>query len=75
MRILKELQGHSFAKNAKVLDLRNIKELACALDVQISEPRVAQHYSLVKYFIIPLSILTGLSVLVTVNAGFVGSKN
>ena len=55
MRILKELQGHFFAKNAEVLDLRNIKELARAAGVQISKSKVAQHCFLVKYFIISLS--------------------
>jgi hypothetical protein len=70
VRILNELQGHFFAKNAEVLDLRKIKELACAADVQISESRVAWLCYVVKYFIIPLSLLASLSVLVTGNAGF-----
>ena len=56
MRILKELQGHFFATNAEVLDLRNLKDLARAADVQISRLKVARHCSLVKYFIISLSI-------------------
>ena len=55
MRILKELQGHFFAKNAEVLDLRNIKDLALAADVETSKFKIAQHCSLVKYFIISLS--------------------
>jgi hypothetical protein len=56
VRILKELQSHFFAKNAEVLDLRKIKELAYELDVQIPRYKVARVGYIVKYFIIPLSI-------------------
>ena len=56
MRILKELQSYFFAKNAEVLDLRKIKELAYELDVQIPRYKVARVVYIVKYFIIPLSI-------------------
>jgi hypothetical protein len=55
MRILKELQGRFFAKNAEILDLQNIKELACVPVVQISKLRVALSCYIVKYFIISLS--------------------
>ena len=55
MRILKELQGRFLGKNAKILDLRNVKELACVLGVRIPGSRVARHCYIVKYFIISLS--------------------
>ena len=55
MRILKELQDRFFAKNAEILDLRNIKELVCLAGVQISKLRVALCCFIVKYFIISLS--------------------
>ena len=55
MRILKELQSRFLAKNAKILDLRNIKELAYVPGVRIPECRVARHCYIVKYFIISLS--------------------
>jgi hypothetical protein len=53
--ILKELQGRFFAKNVKILDLRNIKELACALGGRIANFRVAQAFYIIEYFIISLS--------------------
>jgi hypothetical protein len=55
VRILKEVQCQFFEKNVEVLDLRKIKELACALDVQIPKFRVAWLGFLVKYFITSLS--------------------
>jgi hypothetical protein len=75
VRILKELQCQFFEKNAEVLDLRKIKELACALDVQIPRYKVAWLGYVVKYFIIPLSSRTNLLSLVTGNAGVGGGKD
>jgi len=59
VRILKELQGCFFTKKAKILDLRNLKELRCVLSVKIPAFRVARFQFLVKYFITSLSVRTG----------------
>ena len=48
MRILKELQCHFLGKNTKILDLRNIKELASVLGVRIPGINVARKCYFVK---------------------------